>query len=139
MPTPTSMRLNDELKAQLQDLADRESESVSAVAQRLLEEGVRMAGHPGVVFRSGPAGRRAGLAGGPDVAEVIGFLKGLHAKGEAAERETARSLRLPERLVRVAVDYCAEFTTDIDREIEGREREAAQARERWERQQQLLA
>lgn len=23
--------------------------------------------HPGIVFRSGPAGRRAGLAGGPDI------------------------------------------------------------------------
>lgn len=27
--------------------------------------------HPGIVFRPGPTGRRAGLAGGPDVWEVV--------------------------------------------------------------------
>lgn len=112
---------------------------MSAVAQRLLDEGVRMARHPGVVFRSGPAGRRPGLAGGPDVAEVIGFLKGLEATGEAALRETARWLRIPEQMVRVAADYYTEFTADVDGEIERRDREAEQARERWERRQKLLA
>lgn len=133
------MRLPEELKARLEELAERQGDSVSAVAQRLLEEGVRMAGHPGIVFRSGPAGRRAGLAGGPDVAEVIDFIQRLDATGEAAILETARSLRVADRLVRVAVDYYTDFPDELDGEIEGREREAERERARWERQQQLLA
>ena len=31
--------------------------------------------HPGIVFRSGPAGRRAVLVGGPDVWEVVRDVK----------------------------------------------------------------
>lgn len=139
MITPTSMRLPADLKARLEELAEEEGSSVSAVAQRLLEEGVRMASHPGVVFRTGPAGRRAGLVGGPDVAEVVAFLTGLEATGEDAVREAARLLDLPERLVRAAVDYYTEFTGEIDAEIARREREARQHRERWEHRQHLLS
>ena len=45
--------------------------SLSSAANRLVDEAMRMAEHPGVTFRSGPTGRRAALAGGPDVWEVI--------------------------------------------------------------------
>jgi len=40
--------------------------SLSSAANRLVDEALRMAEHPGVIFRSGPTGRRAALAGGPD-------------------------------------------------------------------------
>lgn len=133
------MRLNEHLKARLRELAERDDDSVSGVAERLLEEGVRMDAHPGIVFRSGPAGRRPGLVAGPDVAEVIAFIQHLDATGEEAIRETARWLSLSERQVRTAVDYFTDFSEEIDEEIERRHREAEEARRRWERQQQLLA
>ena len=41
--------------------------SMSSAANWLVDEGLRMAEHPGVVFRDGPTGRRAGLVTGPDV------------------------------------------------------------------------
>ncbi len=44
--------------------------------------------HPGIVFRDGPTGRRAALAGGPDVWEVIATLKGGKARGEEAISST---------------------------------------------------
>ena len=57
--------------------------------------------HPGVVFRDGPAGRRAGLAGGPDVWEAIVVLKDFGAAGPAAAvKKTARWLGLSEAQVR---------------------------------------
>ena len=34
----------------------------SRLAERYIDEGVRMDDHPGIVFRDGPTGRRAGLA-----------------------------------------------------------------------------
>src|SRR6185437_9845048 len=40
-------------------------EATSGLVVRLVDEGIRMAEHPGVVFRDGPTGRRAGLAAGP--------------------------------------------------------------------------
>ncbi len=133
------MRLKEHLKARLRALAEREGDSVSGVAERLLEEGVRTDAHPGNVFRSGPAGRRPGLASGPDVAEVIGFLQHLNATGEEAIRETAPWLGLSERQVRTTADYYTDFLEEIDKEIDRREREAQEARRRWELQQQLLA
>ena len=45
--------------------------------------------HPGIVFRDGTAGRRAGLAGGPDVWEVIGALRSTGLEGNEAIQATA--------------------------------------------------
>src|SRR3974377_2589129 len=53
--------------------------SLSSAANRLVDEALRMAEHPGITFRSGPTGRRAALAGGPDVWEVIRAIKSAHA------------------------------------------------------------
>ena len=52
--------------------------SLSSAANRLVDEALRMAEHPGIIFRSGPTGRRAALAGGPDVREVIRAIKSAH-------------------------------------------------------------
>jgi len=73
------------------------------------------------------------------VAEVIDFIQRLDATGEAAMIETARSLRVADRLVRAAVDHYTDFSDEIDGEIERREREAERERARWERRQLLLA
>ena len=70
-------------------------------AERYVEEGLRMDAHPGIVFRDGPAGRRAGLASGPDVWEVIMVFL---AEGRSVEG-TAENLELPVRLVNAAVGY----------------------------------
>src|SRR5260370_13847994 len=53
--------------------------SLSSAANRLVDEALRMAEHPGVIFRPGPTGRRAALAGGPDVWEVIRAIKSAHS------------------------------------------------------------
>jgi hypothetical protein len=53
----------------------RRGEAKARTAERLIDEGLRMEDHPGIVFRDGPAGRRAALAGGPDAWEVIETLK----------------------------------------------------------------
>jgi hypothetical protein len=50
-------------------------EPKSRVAERLIDEGLRMEEFPGIVFRDGPTGRRASLLGGPDVWEVVVDLK----------------------------------------------------------------
>lgn len=49
----------------------------------------------GIVFRGGPAGRRAVLAGGPDVWELMYTLKSGKARGEEASAATAELLISP--------------------------------------------
>src|SRR5438128_8420176 len=70
-----SLRIDGDLYARLTRAASGRPESRSRLAARLIEEGLRMDAHPGVVFRGGPGGRRAGLVGGPDIWEVARVLR----------------------------------------------------------------
>lgn len=77
-----------------------------------------MEDHPGIVFRDGPAGRRAGLAGGPDVWEVIIVLRDFGSAGAAsAVKKTAKWLALTEAQVRTAEGYYASFPEEVDERI----------------------
>ncbi len=82
--------------------------------ERLIDEGLRMEDHPGIIFRDGPAGRRAALAAGPDVWEVIETLRGTGLSGEQAIAATAEWGALTLAQVRVAVGYYAEFRAELD-------------------------
>ena len=72
MASPRSVRFEPSTDAHLAAFAARHAGlSHSGAAALLVEEGLRMDAHPGVLFREGAAGRRAVLVGGPDVWEVI--------------------------------------------------------------------
>ena len=68
---PISTRYGRETLNRLDRRARVEGHPRSTLIQRYVAEGLEMDDHPGIVFRSGPAGRRPGLVGGPDVWEVV--------------------------------------------------------------------
>jgi hypothetical protein len=68
----------------------------------------------GIVFRDGPTGRRAALAGGPDVWELIATIKSGKARGEEAITATAELLNLTDSQVRTAVRYYGACPDEID-------------------------
>lgn len=139
MTQPTSLRLPDAVKGRLDRHADRHGERPAAVAVRLIDEGLRTAAHPGIVFHDSPAhGRVASLAAGPDVAEVIDVLSGLEAQGERRVAETARWLGVHPSQVRVAVGYYAEYREEVDGEIARRRAAGDELRRRYEAEQALL-
>ncbi len=110
-----SVRFPDEITQRLRRHSAHASEATSGLIVRLVDEGMRMAEHPGIVFRGGPSGRRAGLVAGPDVWEVIGVLKDLTAhRADTAHRRTARSLGITPSKVRVAEAYYRAFDAEID-------------------------
>ena len=76
-----SARFSAEVIDLLDARSERLGESKARVAERLIEEGLRIEEFPGIVFRSGPTGRRAGIAGGPHVWEIVRDLKGVVGKG----------------------------------------------------------
>jgi hypothetical protein len=113
------------VKDQLERRAAEYRETPSAVAIRLIEEGLRRLDHPMITFHDRPAhGRVASLVGGPDVGEVINTLTGLEAQGDARVPETAEWFGIHEAAVRAAVTYYTTFRDDIDVEIDQRKREA---------------
>jgi len=119
--------------------ARRRGEAKSRTAERLIEEGLRMEDHPGVVFRDGPVGRRAALAAGPDVWEVIETLKGTGLAGEQAIEATAEWGNLSHAQVRAAVRYYADFRDEIDGRIAHNREEAERQRAASARAREALA
>jgi hypothetical protein len=121
------MRLEDAILARLERTARARKESKSALAERLIEEGLRMQRHPAIVFRDGPAGRRPGLAAsGLDVWEIVRTVQPHDGDIAAA----ARYLSLPVWLVHAAMDYYAEFRDEIDEWIAENDRLADEAAQR---------
>lgn len=109
----------------------------SRLAERYIDEGLRMDEHPGIVFRDGPVGRRAALASGPDVWEVMSVVKNLRGRS-AAISQASRALDLTPDQVRMAVRYYSEFPDEIDERIRRNQREAAAAEAAWKREQAAL-
>lgn len=97
-----------------------------------------MSDHPGIVFRDGPAGRRAALAGGPDVWEVIEALKGTELTGESAVQAAAQWGSLTLAQVRLAVRYYGGFREETEGGILDNQRESEQQRDAWERAREAL-
>ena len=97
-----------------------------------------MDAHPAVLFRDGPAGRRAVLVGGPEVADVIGGLIGGDVPTAQRRSRAAELLGLSEAMVDAALAYYAEFTDEIDAALTERARAAEEAEEAWRRRQALL-
>lgn len=128
--------------AVVDDLARRSAAagtSKSRLAERYVEEGLRADEHPGIVFRGGPAGRRAALAAGPDVWEVVATMRGADAKGEEAISVVAGILDLTIQQVRTALRYYGAFTEEIDQRIRRNVEEAEAAEAAWRREQAALA
>src|SRR3954447_26279730 len=101
----------DELEAQ----SARLGLSKSQLGERILQEGLQMERFPGLVFRSGPTGRRAGLAGGPDIWEVVRDIKGAAAAGAADPVAQVTDVTgLPRAKVELALSYYAAYPEAVD-------------------------
>lgn len=122
----------------LRERARRGERSQRQLAERYIDEGLRMDDHPGIIFREGPLGRRAGLAAGPDVWEIVAAIKALPTRGRGAVAELAGLLELSEGQVETALDYYGEYPEEIEELIGRNEEEAERAEVAWRRQQAAL-
>lgn len=145
MATPRSVRFDDSVVERLASYVSRHPGlTASSVAARLVDEGLRMEEHPGVMFRDGPMGRRATLVGGPDVWEVIRAVRSARSAEPAlAEPElldlVADNTGVALRLLRVAVDYWAAYPDEVDALVDHAARTDDAHRAAAERARDLLA
>ena len=133
----TSVRFDPRVLERLQAFVEEHPGlSLSAAGNLLVDEALRSAAHPLVDFVDGPSGRRARLAGGPDVDRVI---RALTSTQEAEPRLTidevlsmvGETSDIPLQAIRAAVEYWADFPEEIDaRIVDGRKAES-EAREKW--------
>jgi hypothetical protein len=91
-----------------------------------------------VVFRGPAHDRRAALAAGPDIWEIIARLQEL--KGTEEQRITLLSAEsdLHPRLIRIALDYAAEHAQQIRERIARNQDLAERSRTAAEQRQDLL-
>ena len=143
----TGERLTIELDGaaleRLDALRDEDGCSRSEAARTLIEEGLRMAKHPGIVFRPGPAGRRPALGDGPDVWSIARvFLDQPMSTEEEIERAVARSVELTgwePHQVRIALGYCLEYGDDIREWIRELDEYSDRAEAEWLRKRKAAS
>jgi hypothetical protein len=141
---PSSVRFEPTVLSRLAAfVAAHPDMSLSSASNRLVDEALRMYEHPLIVFRDGPAGRRARLVGGPDVWEVIGAVRSVRTAepgqtGDAVLGLVAETSGVPVAMVRAAVAYWGDYPEEVDAFLERARAEAVQARIRWERERELL-
>ncbi len=135
----TSVRLDDELRDRLAATAAAEGTTVTELIERFAREGLASAAHPGIVFKPGPSGRRAALAGGPDLWEIAAALR--HITGHEAQRVAAlaEQFGLHERQVVIALNYAAAHRDDIEERIRANDRALAEAERIATERERLLA
>jgi uncharacterized protein (DUF433 family) len=128
MTQPLSLRFAENLLDRLGARARRLHMPSRTLAQRYVDEGVRMDDHPLIRFVDGPAGRRAHLVGtGKDVWEVVATVRDNDGDLAAA----ADYLKAPLGLVQAAVTYYGAFPEEIDEWVGLNDQEARAAHAAW--------
>ena len=131
-----SFRLTQDVVDRLDQYATSVGSNRTTVAERFLEEALRLIEHPGIVFRDGPAGRRPGLAAsGLDVWEVVETVSDNAGNVAGA----AEYLGISQHLVAAAIRYYAAYPEEIDAWIAANHAMADRELELYERQRHHFA
>lgn len=131
-----SFRMAAETLDRLDMLARERGESTNGLAERLVEEGLRLERHSLISFREGAAGRRPAIAGSRiDVWQAVEALR----DNDDSFAEAGDYLGLTEVKVRAAFRYYAEFQDEVDEWAESVREVARREEEAFRREQALLA
>lgn len=121
-PTPrravrqtTSFRLPAETLAKLDARATLLGSTRTTIAEQLLEEGLRLVEHPGIVFTDGAQGERRATLGGSRL-DVWMVVETIRANGNSV-RAAAEYHGVPAAWVEAAARYYAAFPDEIHDEI----------------------
>jgi hypothetical protein len=139
MRSPASFRLPEDLLERIDQEAAERGTTATALVTTLLDEGLKTRRFPGIAYRDGPAGRRSGVIGGPDVWEIVRALKSTSGRGERKLQRLALELELPRHLLATALDFYTAFPEEIDERIAADERAGRRLRRMIERRERLLS
>ncbi|HEX5188493.1 MAG TPA: hypothetical protein VFW16_03070 [Streptosporangiaceae bacterium] len=139
MAASTSFRISRAARTRLAARAALEGISATALLDRLIVEGTDQLDYPGVIFRGPANDRRAALAAGPDVWEVVARLQELDGSQEQRVSLLSKESDLHPRLIRIALDYAAEHPDDIRRRIDHNRAMAERSRATAMQRDALLA
>ena len=139
MAASTSFRISDAARARLAERAAREGVTATALLDQLIIEGTDQLDYPGIVFRGPAHDRRAALAVGPDVWEIVARLQELDGTEEQRISVLGAESDLHPRLIRIALDYAAEHPAQIRERIDRNRAAAERSRHTAQHRAALLA
>ncbi len=130
-----SARMNPELLARLQRRSELEGTNRSRLAERYVEEGLRMDEHAGIVFRPSWSGRQAALAGGPKITSVVMVAQGYGSKGEKLVADLTDHFMLTPQQIRTALAYYESYPSEVDEWLRVNDEESEEAYAAWQKEQ----
>jgi len=139
VPASTSFRISDTARARLASRAAHEGVTATALLDQLILEGTDQLDYPGIIFRGPAHDRRAALAAGPDVWEVVARLQELEGGEEQRISLLAAESDLHPRLIRSALDYAAEHSGEIRERIDRNRGMTERSRRMAQERESLLA
>jgi hypothetical protein len=139
MARSTSFRISDAARRRLSSRAAHEGVTATALLDQLIVEGIDQLDYPGVTFRGPAHDRRAALAAGPDVWEIIARLQELDGTEEHRITLLSEESDVHPRLIRIALDYAADHASEISERIGRNRAMAKRSHETAQQRQALLA
>ena len=139
MAASTSFRISDATRARLASRAAHEGMTATALLGQLITEGIDQFDYPGIIFRGPAHDRRAALAAGPDVWEIVARLQELDGSEEQRIGLLSAESDLHPRLIRIALDYAADHADEVRARIERNRAAAERSRRTSEQREALLA
>jgi hypothetical protein len=113
--------------------------TATALLDQLIIEGIDQLDYPGITFRGPAHDRRAALAAGPDVWEVVARLRELDGSEEQRISLLSAESDLHPRLIRIALDYAAEHADEVWQRIDRNRSMVERSRRMTEQRETLLA
>lgn len=139
MAPSTSFRISEATRRRLAARAAHEGMTATALLDQLITEGIDQLDYPGITFRGPAHDRRAALAAGPDVWEVVARLQELEGSEEQRIGLLSTESDLHPRLIRIALDYAAEHAEEVRRRIDRNRLMTKRSRIMTEQREKLLA
>ncbi len=139
MTASTSFRISETAKTRLASRATHEGVTATALLDQLIVEGIDQLDYPGIIFRGPAHDRRAALAAGPDVWEIVARLQELDGSEEQRISLLGAESDLHPRLIRIALDYAAEHADEIRSRIDHNRIMAERIRRTSQQREALLA
>jgi hypothetical protein len=91
----------------------------------MTDEGTQIEEFPGITFRDGPTGRRAGIVNGPDIWEIVRDLKVADRHGSQSPIESVATVTgVDHAKIELAASYYAAYPDDVDKRIRTNEEAA---------------
>lgn len=134
-----SLPISEDLAERLRAEGEACEQPPPVLAASLIDEGLKTRQFPGIVYMDGPSGRRASLADGPDVWQIIRALQEVPADQHDPVETICIESDLHERQIRLAVSFYEAYPAEIEAKIEDNRAAAKRIDEMIAEREQALA